>query len=140
MYNVALNLANAWGALAQQAVEYAVDASQRSILYADAMRKRGNLYLEHGLQGKPPLLKFKHEVVIDGRSLAHPCNYSLLHILPEPGFPTDGLGLVPVAVDTWGPFVFVNAGAEPEPLANADRKSTRLNSSHYGRSRMPSSA
>lgn len=26
----------------------------------------------------------------------------------EPGFDRNGLGLVPVAVDTWGPFVFVN--------------------------------
>jgi phenylpropionate dioxygenase-like ring-hydroxylating dioxygenase large terminal subunit len=32
----------------------------------------------------------------------------------EPGFSTEGLGLVPVAVDAWGPFVFVSpAPAEP---------------------------
>jgi carnitine monooxygenase subunit len=37
----------------------------------------------------------------------------------ETDFPQDELGLVPVAVDTWGPFVFANAGAEPEPLAHA---------------------
>ena len=37
----------------------------------------------------------------------------------EPGFRRDELGLVPVAVDTWGPFVFVNVGPEPEPLADA---------------------
>ena len=37
----------------------------------------------------------------------------------EPGFPQDELGLVPVAVDTWGPFVFANASPEPEPLALA---------------------
>ncbi len=37
----------------------------------------------------------------------------------EPEFPQDELGLKPVAVDTWGPFVFVNAGPEPEPLADA---------------------
>ena len=29
------------------------------------------------------------------------------------------LGLRPVAVDTWGPFVFVNAGPDPEPLSDA---------------------
>ncbi len=29
------------------------------------------------------------------------------------------LGLCRVAVDTWGPFVFVNTGADPEPLADA---------------------
>ncbi len=37
----------------------------------------------------------------------------------EPDFPQDELGLVPVAVDTWGPFVFANAGPGPEPLADA---------------------
>jgi carnitine monooxygenase subunit len=37
----------------------------------------------------------------------------------EPDFPQDELGLVPVAVDTWGPFVFANTGPEPEPLARA---------------------
>jgi phenylpropionate dioxygenase-like ring-hydroxylating dioxygenase large terminal subunit len=29
------------------------------------------------------------------------------------------LGLRPVALDTWGPFVFVNAGRDPEPLSAA---------------------
>ena len=37
----------------------------------------------------------------------------------EPDFPQDELGLVPIAVDTWGPFVFANAGPGPEPLADA---------------------
>ena len=37
----------------------------------------------------------------------------------EPDFPQDELGLVPVAVDTWGPFVFANVGPDPEPLADA---------------------
>jgi len=37
----------------------------------------------------------------------------------EPDFPQRELGLVPAAVDTWGPFVFVNALPEPEPLADA---------------------
>ncbi len=34
----------------------------------------------------------------------------------EPGFSTDGLGLVPVAVASWGPFVFVNPNPDAEPL------------------------
>ena len=33
----------------------------------------------------------------------------------EPGFDREALGLVPVAVDTWGPFVFVN----PDPAGGA---------------------
>ena len=37
----------------------------------------------------------------------------------EPAFPRDELGLLPVAVGAWGPFVFVNASPEPEPLADA---------------------
>jgi len=37
----------------------------------------------------------------------------------EQDFPLGELGLVPAALDTWGPFVFVNAGPEPEPLADA---------------------
>jgi phenylpropionate dioxygenase-like ring-hydroxylating dioxygenase large terminal subunit len=37
----------------------------------------------------------------------------------EPHFPKDELGLCSVAVDTWGPFVFVNAEREAEPLSDA---------------------
>jgi phenylpropionate dioxygenase-like ring-hydroxylating dioxygenase large terminal subunit len=38
----------------------------------------------------------------------------------EPEFPQGELGLVPVAVDTWGPFVFANLDPEePETLADA---------------------
>ena len=50
---------------------------------------------------------------LDGRLRAAPRSDE------EPDFPRDELGLVPVAVDTWGPFVFVNAGADPQPLADA---------------------
>jgi phenylpropionate dioxygenase-like ring-hydroxylating dioxygenase large terminal subunit len=34
----------------------------------------------------------------------------------EPGFDPDALGLLPVSVEAWGPFVFVNPDREPEPL------------------------
>jgi choline monooxygenase len=37
----------------------------------------------------------------------------------EEHFPREELGLVPVAVGAWGPFVFVNAGPDPEPLRDA---------------------
>jgi carnitine monooxygenase subunit len=37
----------------------------------------------------------------------------------EPHFPKDELGLRSVAVGTWGPFVFVNADRDAEPLADA---------------------
>jgi phenylpropionate dioxygenase-like ring-hydroxylating dioxygenase large terminal subunit len=34
----------------------------------------------------------------------------------EPGFEKEGLGLVPVQVDTWGPFVFANPDLDAAPL------------------------
>jgi phenylpropionate dioxygenase-like ring-hydroxylating dioxygenase large terminal subunit len=34
----------------------------------------------------------------------------------EPGFDASELSLLPVAVDTWGPFVFVNPDVDAEPL------------------------
>jgi carnitine monooxygenase subunit len=36
----------------------------------------------------------------------------------DPDFERDGLGLRPALVDTWGPFVFVNADAQAGPLAD----------------------
>jgi choline monooxygenase len=50
---------------------------------------------------------------LDGRLRAAPRSEE------EPDFPQDELGLVPVAVDTWGPFVFANATPVGEPLAEA---------------------
>jgi pimeloyl-ACP methyl ester carboxylesterase len=77
------NLANAYAKLFGQGFEYWTDAAQRSALYLDTMRKRGNIYIEHALQGKPALLKFEHELLIDGKNLERPCNYSLLRIVPD---------------------------------------------------------
>jgi carnitine monooxygenase subunit len=37
----------------------------------------------------------------------------------EPGFVQEELGLRPAAIDTWGPFLFVNAARAHEPLADA---------------------
>jgi phenylpropionate dioxygenase-like ring-hydroxylating dioxygenase large terminal subunit len=37
----------------------------------------------------------------------------------EPGFDADELGLIPIHVDTWGPFVFVNPNGDAAPLAEA---------------------
>lgn len=48
---------------------------------------------------------------LDGRLRAAPRSRM------EPDFEPEGLGLVPLAVETWGPFVFVNPDADAEPLA-----------------------
>ena len=69
----------------QAAWDYWVDAAQRTILFWDVMRKRGNLFLEHEAKGKPPVLAFEHEMVIDGQTLERPVNYFLMRILAPPG-------------------------------------------------------
>ena len=43
----------------------------------------------------------------------------------EPGFDPSGLSLAPVSVDTWGPFVFVNADPDAPPLAGGARRPAR---------------
>jgi hypothetical protein len=39
---------------------YAIDSAQRSILFWDALRRRGNQYLAHEAAGKPAVLQFEH--------------------------------------------------------------------------------
>lgn len=65
----------------QDAFAYGQDAAQRSILFWDIMRKRGNIYLSHLRKGQPPVLVFDYEVVIEGTTLDRPVNYSLVRIL-----------------------------------------------------------
>jgi hypothetical protein len=60
--------------------EYTLDRWQRSILFADIMRQRGNNYLAHINAGQPPVLVFEYESVLDGLDLEQPVNYALLKI------------------------------------------------------------
>jgi hypothetical protein len=66
-----------------------IDTAQRSILFWDAMRQRGNIYLEHRAQGEPPILDFAYEIVLDARTFKRPANYALLRVLPKPGMTVD---------------------------------------------------
>lgn len=81
------------------ALDYWRDGLERSILYWDVMRQRGNQYLEHMEQTKPNVLGFKTEVVMDGRELEHPTNYELLRVLPPEGVEIDELKRPFVVVD-----------------------------------------
>jgi Protein of unknown function (DUF3141) len=73
----------------QAAWEYWTDAAQRTVLFWDVMRKRGNQFLEHEQKGKPPVLVFEHETVLDGRTLERPVNYFLVRIIPPAGTQVD---------------------------------------------------
>ena len=69
--------------------DYAVDFTQRAILFWDTMRQRGNDFREHQKKGLPPLLHFEYETVLDARKLARPVNYILLRIVPPKGVTID---------------------------------------------------
>lgn len=88
--------------------EYLVDRCQRTILFWDVLRKRGNNYLAHVDAGMPPILAFSYEMVVDGRKFARPVNYAMVRICErrrneaEPAEP-----------------------AEPAPYGGERRKTTR---------------
>jgi hypothetical protein len=122
----------------QAAWDYWTDAAQRTVLFWDVMRKRGNAFLEREEQGKPPVLVFEHEMVLDGRTLERPVNYFLVRIIPPQGTRVDprkrpfviidpraghGPGIggfkidseVGVALRAGHPCYFVGFRPEPEP-------------------------
>jgi len=68
---------------------YTVDTIQRSILFWDTMRQRGNVFVERSREGLPPVLHFAYETVIDGRTLPRPVNYALVRIVPPEGVAID---------------------------------------------------
>ncbi len=86
-------------AVARDLRDYLIDAGQRSVLYWDVLRQRGDNYLDHASAGSPPVLGFAHEMVVDGRTLARPSNYALLRILPADGVRPDPLRRPYVIID-----------------------------------------
>jgi pimeloyl-ACP methyl ester carboxylesterase len=71
------------------AMEYAIDAAQRSVLFWDVMRQRGNQYREHLAETAPHVLDYKIELVVDGRTLDRPVNYCLVRVIPPAGVEID---------------------------------------------------
>lgn len=68
---------------------YWLDFTQRSVLFWDTLRQRGNNWLEHEKAGKPPLLAFHWEMIADARTFGRPANYALVRIVPPDGVRTD---------------------------------------------------
>ncbi len=81
---------------------WAIDSGQRQILFLDALRKRGDDFLAHEAAGAPPVLIYDYELILDGATLARPCNYTLLRILPPAGVTID---------DTKRPYVIIDPRA-----------------------------
>jgi hypothetical protein len=88
------------------AMEYMVDAAQRSVLFWDVMRQRGNQYREHLAETAPHVLDYEVELVLDGRTLDQPVNYALVRVVPPSGVELD---------PTRRPFVIVDPRAGHGP-------------------------
>jgi pimeloyl-ACP methyl ester carboxylesterase len=71
------------------AVDYAIDAAQRTILFWDVLRQRGNQYREHMAETMPHVLSYEPELIVDGRTLQRPVNYGLVRIVPPKGVTID---------------------------------------------------
>ncbi|MFG1264459.1 MULTISPECIES: DUF3141 domain-containing protein [Xanthobacter] len=117
---------------------YLVDAAQRQVLFLDLLRRRGNE--QHDITSRPmaTVLSFDHEVLVSGRALPRPINYSLSRIVPPAGVVVDprkrpvvvvdpragqGPGIggfkteseIGEALGTGHPVYFIGFAAEPEP-------------------------
>ncbi len=56
------------GSMLKAGFDYMVDTTERSTLFMDTLRKRGNNYHEHIEKGQPPVLVFDYDIIIDGTS------------------------------------------------------------------------
>lgn len=69
--------------------DYWRDFTERSILFMDVLRQRGNQYDEQVKRIVPHVLNFDPELIIDGRTLPRPVNYALVRIVPPAGMAID---------------------------------------------------
>ncbi len=68
---------------------YMQDAFERSVLFLDVLRQRGNDYVEQSGRTAPHVLNFECKLLVDGRTLPRPANYALVEIVPPPDVTID---------------------------------------------------
>ncbi|MFG1244577.1 DUF3141 domain-containing protein, partial [Xanthobacter sp. V3C-4] len=68
------------GTFARDFLSYGRDVAERWILFWDTLRQRADNMLAHERAGKPALLDFDYEVLLDARRLERPANYALLRV------------------------------------------------------------
>ena len=76
-----------------------IDAAQRSVLFWDVMRQRGNQYRDHLAETAPHVLDYEAELLIDGRRLDRPVNYALARVVPPAGIEIDPIRRPFVVID-----------------------------------------
>jgi hypothetical protein len=117
---------------------YLLDAWQRSVLFLDTLRQRGNEQEKIVAEPAATVLRFEHEVLMSGRALPRPINYSLSRVVPPNGIVLDphkrpvvvvdpragqGPGIggfkaeseIGDALNAGHPVYFINFAAEPAP-------------------------
>jgi pimeloyl-ACP methyl ester carboxylesterase len=101
----------------QDAVRYSIDSTQRTLLFWDTLRQRGNQWVEHERAGKPVLLHYESEVLADARTFERPCNYALLRIVPPSDVTVD---------DALRPFVIIDPRAGHGPGIGGFKKDSEV--------------
>ena len=66
---------------------YALDAWQRSVLFLDVLRRRGNSFLEREDNPMRHVLSFDFDLVLDGHDLPKPVNYWMARMRPPAAAP-----------------------------------------------------
>jgi hypothetical protein len=61
-------------------LSYQRDVWERAVLFWDTLRQRADNMIVHEWAGKPPLLDFDYELILDARRFERPVNYALLRI------------------------------------------------------------
>src|SRR5688572_18431501 len=101
----------------QDAFRYSADAAQRTILFWDTLRQRGNQWIEDERAGKPFLLHYATEMLADARTFERPCNYALLRIVPPDDIVVD---------DTLRPFIIIDPRAGHGPGIGGFKKDSEV--------------
>jgi hypothetical protein len=96
---------------------YTTDWLQRWVLFWDTIRQRGNNFLEHDRAGKPPVLAFEYEIIVDGREFDRPVNYALARIVPPAGVTVD---------EKKRPFIIIDPRAGHGPGIGGFKKDSEI--------------
>ncbi len=96
---------------------YLTDSLQRSLLFWDTIRERGNNFIEHERAGKPPVLVYEYEKILDGRKFKRPVNYVLLKITPPEGC---------VIYNAKRPFIIIDPRAGHGPGIGGFKKDSEI--------------
>ena len=79
--------------------DYVRDFWERSVLFLDILRQRGNQREEMLAHGVTSVLAYDSELVMRGDELPHPVNYSLLRVIPPEGAEIDDANRPVVVID-----------------------------------------